>query len=196
MKQTTAGRYEFRTFGEAFTPIAESIRNHATTAPRANRSDDLYILSEHDDDHIVKIRGGFLDVKRRIGTVGDLEQWRPLYKHAFPLSKDTIAHKLFPLLRVETPELQAPSYSIADFTRLIEAHPQLQVIHVHKQRRQYELGEVLCEITDLHIGSRRLQSICCKAEDPAAVEAAVDALGLSGTANRSYLSFLKAMAVV
>ena len=99
-------RWEWRTFGEDFGPAESS----APSVERVEESDELYLLSR-DGDETVKVRHGLLDVKRLLAVDDDgLEQWLPVAKHAFPLSRDNVGAALAEL-RVDAPPLDREAYT-------------------------------------------------------------------------------------
>ena len=82
---TIIPRWEWRTFGESFGPAEE--RFAALTPERVEESDETYLLSTRSDAS-VKIRGGVMDVKHLEAVNDDgLEQWLPVLKGEFPLSR-------------------------------------------------------------------------------------------------------------
>ena len=77
---------------------------------RAEESDDLYLLFR-DGDATVKVRDGVLDVKGLLAVDDDgLEQWVPVGKHPFPVSRDDLAAALA-RLGVVAPPLARETYT-------------------------------------------------------------------------------------
>ena len=102
-------RWEWRTFGSDFGAAEEALG--ALEVERFEESDDLYLLFR-DGDATVKVRHGVLDVKGLL-TVDDdgLEQWVPVAKHPFPMSRDDVASALARLHVVAPPPLDREAYT-------------------------------------------------------------------------------------
>ena len=94
-------RWEWRTFGHDFGAAEEVLG--ALEIERFEESSDLYLLFR-DSDATVKLRHGLLDVKGLL-TVDDdgLEQWVPVAKHAFPVSRDERRCRARPVARGRGP---------------------------------------------------------------------------------------------
>ena len=101
-------RWEWRTFGNDFGAADEALA--ALAVERVEESDDLYLLVR-DGDATVKVRHGLLDVKGLLAVDDNgLEQWVPVAKHRFPVSRDDVAVALA-RLRVAAPSLDRETYT-------------------------------------------------------------------------------------
>ena len=101
-------RWEWRTFGDDFGAADDALAGLAVE--RVEESDDLYLLVR-DGDATVKLRHGLLDVKGLLAVDDDgLEQWVPVAKHRFPVSRDDVAVALA-RLRVAAPALERETYT-------------------------------------------------------------------------------------
>ena len=101
-------RWEWRTFGNDFGAAEDTLGGLAVE--RAEESDDLYLLFR-DGDATVKVRNGVLDVKGLLAVDDDgLEQWVPVGKHPFPVSRDDLAAALA-RLGVVAPPLDRETYT-------------------------------------------------------------------------------------
>ena len=82
-------RWEWRTFGEDFGAAEAAFA--ASSPERFEESYDLYLLFR-DSDASVKVRDGRLDVKALQAVDDDgLEQWVPVAKRPFPVSRADVA---------------------------------------------------------------------------------------------------------
>jgi exopolyphosphatase/guanosine-5'-triphosphate,3'-diphosphate pyrophosphatase len=168
--RTIIPRWEWRTFGEAF---GGAERRFDELAPEMAESDELYLLSPTSDAS-VKVRGGRLDVKRlqRVDEDG-LQQWLPVLKASFPLSRDD-ARVVLEALEVPAAELDQSSYELDDLLRL----GAVREVAVHKLRRHYTLEGCQAELTDLSVADAATRTIAVESEDAARVVDAVRSLGL------------------
>ena len=185
-------RWEWRTFGEDFGPAEEAFG--ALEVERVEESDELYLLSR-DGDATVKVRDGLLDVKRLLAVDDDgLEQWMPVAKHPFPLSRDDVGAALAEL-RVDAPPLDREAYTaeelLDEVVRPIDA---LLAVEVHKRRARYTVGGCMAEICEIRTDEGSTRSLVVESEDPARVIAAVRSLGLATRANVCMARGLKALA--
>lgn len=60
-------------------------------------SDEIYIISRKNDINNTKIRNGKMDIKTFVQSKDGLEQWNPLMKGEFPISRG-IGKRSFPRL--------------------------------------------------------------------------------------------------
>ena len=158
------------------------------TANRAGdqaETDETYLLGPGDVN--VKIRFGLLDIKKLI-DVDDygLELWTPISKHEFPTTVDEAA-SVFDAWSLPLAGAKRPVYDVNQFLQeLVTPQPALDIASVHKSRSRYLIGGCMAEITSLVANGNRTTTIAVEAEDPAAIPAVVEMLGLSGHRNVSY----------
>jgi exopolyphosphatase/guanosine-5'-triphosphate,3'-diphosphate pyrophosphatase len=148
-------------------------------------SDEIYLLTETGSN--VKIRNELLDIKvlQKVNDAG-LEQWIPVMKEGFPLSAATVA-EVFEAMDAPTPQLGRDEYTLAQFlTELLEPHPAVRTVKVHKRRVRYTVGGCMAELSDVIVGSKKTKTIAVESENAGAVEAAVRSLGLEGYVNTNY----------
>src|SRR4051794_9988212 len=186
MTTTLVGRWEWRSFGASF---GESeTRLTALTPTRSQESDEIYVLTRGSDASI-KVRGGVLDVKRRLAVdANGLEQWLPVAKAEFPLSGEDVG-ALLAALGLPQP----PAREIATLDELLRAGSRLRAVAVHKQRTHYSLGGCMAELSVLATDAGSTRTIVVEGEDPARVWAAVGELGLAGRVNTCVARGLKAL---
>jgi exopolyphosphatase/guanosine-5'-triphosphate,3'-diphosphate pyrophosphatase len=177
-------RWEWRSFGEEFGGAEDRLGAHEPE--RVEESEELYLLSAAGDD-TVKVRGGRLDVKHLQQVSADgLEQWLPVLKAAFPVPAADVASALA-ALGIEAPSLARDAYTLEELLgELVEPSPGLLAVKVHKRRERYTAGDCLAELTDVRTERAATRTIAVESDDPAAVSAAVRALGLWDRPNVSY----------
>jgi exopolyphosphatase/guanosine-5'-triphosphate,3'-diphosphate pyrophosphatase len=185
--QEIVPRWEWRTFAASF---GDADRRFRDLPPgKVQESDELYLLSPTCDAN-VKIRDGLMDIKalEQVGADG-LEQWRPVLKSGFPLpaaevEKVCAALGVAPLPRRDCTleQLQAELTAPARGVRAVE---------VHKKRQRYTVGRCLAEMTELIADGHPIRSVAIEFEDPVAVRAAVEQMGLERFENLSYPRGLK-----
>jgi exopolyphosphatase / guanosine-5'-triphosphate,3'-diphosphate pyrophosphatase len=175
-------RWEWRTFGATF-GTADAVLSGLT--PRAvEESDEVYLLSE--DGLNVKIRAELIDIKvlREVDRHG-LERWEPVLKASFPLAVADVT-AAFAALHQPVPSLPRTAYTLTEFVgELVEPSGTILVVSVHKRRVRYTIDDCMGELTDIEVGGRHTRTLALEAEDPAALMAAVTALGMVDRVNTS-----------
>jgi exopolyphosphatase/guanosine-5'-triphosphate,3'-diphosphate pyrophosphatase len=172
-------RWEWRTFGDL------SGNALAARAPdRVEESDEVYVLSPASNAS-VKFREGVLDVKTLQQVDRGLEQWQPVLKAPFPLSPDDAA-TVADALRVDG----------VDGSSLDGLAAGLLAVRVRKSRARHTVGGCMAELSEFRTGHGSIQTIAAESEDPDAVLAAVEELGLAGRANTCVARGLKQLAGV
>jgi len=86
-------RFEFRTFGREFDEASMRMARLSNPVPEKvweRRSKEIYIVSATNDKNNTKIRDGKMDIKTFVTEKDGLEQWNPLMKGEFPISKDVL----------------------------------------------------------------------------------------------------------
>jgi exopolyphosphatase/guanosine-5'-triphosphate,3'-diphosphate pyrophosphatase len=176
-------RWEWRTFG---VDLAPAVGYLAGLDPLGTQeSDELYLLSL--DGDTVKVRGGLMDIKilREIGAHG-LERWEPVLKAPFPLGPDELG-AVFAALRQPMPALARERYTVDELRHeLVDPHPGVRSVPVHKQRVRYAVAGCIGELTDVRIGEYATRTIAIESADLDAVVTAVRAVGLGNRINTSY----------
>ena len=176
-------RWEWRTFGTRF-PRAEAVFAGLETKG-VQETDEVYLLTEKGAN--VKVRGGLLDSKvlQKVNDWG-LEQWLPVMKKGFPASAATV-RDVFTAMQVTPPDLAREHYTFDQFlAEVIAPTPGVRAVRVHKRRLRYLVGGCTSELSDVTVEGVATRTIAVETDDPAAVVAAVDLLGLSGYVNTNY----------
>src|SRR5829696_7391266 len=187
---TIVPRWEWRSFGENFGP-AES-RLASLPPDRVDESDDTYLLAP-ESDASVKVRGGLMDVKHRLGVDEEgLEQWTPVMKSPFPLSASDAGFVL-ETLGTTSASLDRGAGTIEE---LADAGRDLTVVAVHKRRLHYTLDGCMVELSELRTDHGATRTIAVESEDAEPVVAAVRALGFDPRRNVCVARGLKSLAGV
>src|SRR3954471_12109423 len=178
----TATRWEWRTFGDDFGAVDDAAANLPASA--VQESDEVYFLAAGGEN--VKVRDGVLDIKvlRETDEVG-LHRWEPILKATSPLSAADIT-TAFEALRQPVPTLERDGYTLEQFEpELIGPNRAVRAVPVHKRRVRYRIHGCMAEGSEFVVAGRRVRTIAIESEDPAAVWAAVKAVGLHEHVNLS-----------
>lgn len=169
-------RWEWRAFGGSFDRVHDRF---TTLVPdRVQDSDETYLLSALGDAS-VKVRDGLMDVKRLQEVDADgLEQWQPVMKAEFPLAAAGVRDVLA-ALEVSAPVLERDAYTFEQLVdELVEPHPDLRAVDVHKHREHFTVGGAMAERSEIGTADATVATIAVESEDPQLVAAAVRGLGL------------------
>jgi|TARA_R110002050_G_scaffold90436_3_gene190311 hypothetical protein len=187
-------RFEFRTFGQNFTEASYRMARLSVPVPEklwCRESDEIYIISSTNDLNNTKIRDGKMDIKSYVQTVNGLEQWDPKLKAVFPLSKTRLIEEIFPAFMVDLPALTQDSYCLEDFLVVIENHPDLQAVNIHKQRYAYMVNDTICELANVLVNGARIVSINSESTKIEDIQKTISDLKLTGVENINYLQAIK-----
>lgn len=185
-------RAEFRVFGRS---VIDGVRENmwkckAQLFKVRFMPEETYILSRFSDDANVKVRGGLLDVKLKIGeTPEGYEIFRPQGKYRFPVGRGTLGD-VFRRLGVEQ-DLARDAYTFDELCSLIRRNPDTALVSVEKMRYGFSLNGVICEYAKVWFNDAMVETACCESENYAAIRSAVEALGLEGRPNTNYLKAAK-----
>ncbi|WP_044555533.1 hypothetical protein [Shewanella piezotolerans] len=187
-------RFEFRTFGQDFTASAERMARLSMPVPEKvwhRESDEIYIMSRTNDLNNTKIRDGKMDVKSYVTTTDGLEQWDPKLKAEFPISKQQLVDEIFPAFMVEQPELIESEYSFDAFIALIDNHPDLQAVKIHKERFGYMVNNTICEVANVLVNGAKIVSINSESTELEDIQQTIKDVKLEGVENINYLQAIK-----
>jgi len=187
-------RFEFRSFGQNFDNAHFRMSRLSVPVPEKvweRHSDEIYIVSRTNDINNTKIRDGKMDIKTYVQTVDGLEQWNPLMKGEFPMKAGMLKNEVFPAFQVEMPELNKDVYSYEEFIDIINRHPDLQAVRVHKQRFGYMVNNTICEYGVVLINGARLVTINSESTEVDDIKKTITGLGLEGVENINYLQAIK-----
>ena len=187
-------RFEFRSFGQNFDNAHKRMARLSVPVPEKvweRNSDEIYILSRTNDLNNTKIRDGKMDIKTYIQTVDGLEQWNPLMKGEFPISADVLTNEVFPAFMVDMPKLDKDHYTYEEFLTIIEQHPDLAAVRVHKQRFGYMVNETICEVGNVLINGAKLVTINSESTNRADIQKTIRDIQLEDVENINYLQAIK-----
>lgn len=187
-------RFEFRSFGQNFDKAHYRMARFSVPVPEKvweRYSDEVYILSLTNDVNNTKIRDGKMDIKTYVQTVDGLEQWNPLMKGEFPLKAEVLAREVFPAFQVEIPDFDKEIFTFDEFLHLIQIHPDLQAVRVHKQRLGYMVNDTICEYGMVLINGARVITINSESTEIEDIKKTIKDIGLEGVENINYLQAIK-----
>ncbi len=187
-------RFEFRSFGQNFDKAAKKMAELSAPVPekvKERHSDEIYIVSKTNDINNTKIRDGKMDIKTYVQTVKGLEQWNPLMKAEFPISKEILENEVFPAFQVGMPELNKKEYTLEEFLEMIKEHPDLQAVKVHKHRFGYMVNDTICEFANVLINGAKVVSVNSESTEVDDILKTIKDLGLEGVENINYLQAIK-----
>ena len=187
-------RFEFRTFGRAFDEAAFRMARLSVPVPEKvweRHSEEIYIVSATNDVNNTKIRNGKMDIKTFVQEKEGLEQWNPLMKGEFPISKKVLEEEVFPAFQVEMPALDKDSYTLDEFIAMVKDHKDLQAVKVEKQRYGYSVNETICEVANVWINGAKAVTINSESTVIADILKTLKDVGLEGTENINYLQAIK-----
>jgi hypothetical protein len=187
-------RFEFRTFGQNFEKQAARMARLSVPVPEklwVRHSNEIYIMSKTNDINNTKIRDGKMDIKTYVQTVDGLEQWNPLMKGEFPISAETLKNEVFPAFQVEMPNFDKEQYTLEEFLAIVDAHPDLQAVKVHKERFAYMVNDTICETGNVLINGAKVVTINSESTEIEDIKKTLKDVGLEGIENINYLQAIK-----
>ncbi|KIO48349.1 hypothetical protein [Nitrosospira sp. NpAV] len=186
-------RFEFRIFGHDFNPLEQRIRKVAPCESIVE-SREIYILSDENGDRNVKIRAGKLEFKRLIDRVNGLERWKPTGSLEFPIEREAIPDKLFPVAALER-SAPLPGSLTAVVTEKEFLHhiaqnnlcgPRLYRANLLKRRSRFTLQDCPVEVDRILVNGAAIESIAIESQCAEQVLAVRSALGLEQFENVAY----------
>ena len=187
-------RFEFRTFGQNFDESAKRMARLSVPIPEKvweRESEEIYILSKTNDINNTKIRDGKMDIKTYVQTIDGLEQWNPLMKGEFPISKEVLVNDVFPAFKVKMPELKKDSYTMDEFLAMVDDNSELQAVSVHKQRFGYMVNNTLCEVGNVLVNGAKVVTINSESTELDDIKKTISDCRLEGCETINYLQVIK-----
>ena len=187
-------RFEFRSFGQCFCEAHKRMARLSVPVPEKvweRTSDEIYIISAKNDINNTKIRDGKMDIKTYVQTVDGFEQWNPLMKGEFPISREVLEKEVFPAFMVEMPKLTKDTYTFEEFLAMINEHPDLQAVKVEKVRFGYMVNDTICETGDVYINGALVKTINSESTEIEDIKKTIADVGLEGVENINYLQAIK-----
>ncbi|MDM8559390.1 hypothetical protein, partial [Candidatus Parabeggiatoa sp. HSG14] len=139
----------------------------------------------------IKIRNSKLKIKTYIREIDGLEHWTLRMKKKFPIKASTLKEKIFPAFQVATPHFVQDEYTLQAFMDLIDIHPDLHKVNVHKQRFTYKVNGHFCEIANVSINGSQVITISSEATEIDKVTKTLEEIKLEGIENINYLQAIK-----
>ena len=187
-------RFEFRTFGREFDEASFRMGRLSGPVPEKvweRRSEEIYIVSATNDKNNTKIRGGKMDIKTFIQEKDGLEQWNPLMKGEFPISKEVLEKEVFPAFAVDMPALTKDTYTLDEFMVMVCANKSLRAVRVEKQRFGYMVNDTICEVGNVWINGAKLVTINSESTVLEDILKTMKDVGIDGFENINYLQAVK-----
>jgi len=187
-------RFEFRSFGQDFTAAHKRMARLSAPVPEKvweRKSDEIYIVSRANDVNNTKIRDGKMDIKTFVQNVDGLEQWNPLMKGEFPISREVLEKEVFPAFMVKMPALTKDTYTYDEFIAMVKANPDLAAVRVHKERYGYMVNDTICEVGIVLINGAKVYTINSESTEIEDIKKTIAECGLEGVENINYLQAIK-----
>jgi hypothetical protein len=193
-QNTIIPRYEFRVFGRDLTKVRsrlESLSGEVPDAVKKRLSSEIYILSRTNDTSNCKIRDNKMDVKSLLNNHKGLEQWNPVLKLDFPLSKRQVIREVFPLLWTRCPLLSEDEYNLPDFLDLVAKHPDLLSVSIDKERFGFYVNETICEYARVYVNGALIHTVSCEDAEIEKLHKTISLIGLHKDENVNYQEAIK-----
>lgn len=187
-------RFEFRTFGQNFDEAHARMARLSAPVPEKvwrRTSDEIYIISRANDINNTKIRDGKMDIKTFVQSVDGLEQWNPLMKGEFPISREVLEKEVFPAFMVKMPALTKDTYTFDEFLAMVEANKDLAAVRVHKERFGYMVNDTICEVGNVLINGAKVVTINSESTEIEDIKKTIADCRLEGVENINYLQAIK-----
>ncbi len=187
-------RFEFRTFGQNFEEEHFLLSRLSMPVPEKvweRTSEEIYILSKTNDVNNTKIRNGKMDIKTFVQEKEGLEQWNPLMKGEFPITKKVLVEEVFPAFKVEMPELTKETYTLDEFIEMVKAHKDLAAVRVKKLRFGYMVNDTICEFAEVLINGAKVFSVNSESTEIENILTTMKQTGMDKYENINYLQAIK-----
>ncbi|MFN3554979.1 MAG: hypothetical protein ACK4VN_03340 [Bacteroidales bacterium] len=187
-------RFEFRSFGQDFEQAHHRMARLSVPVPEKvwkRISEEIYIISSTNDINNTKYRDGKMDIKTYVQTVEGLEQWNPLMKGEFPISRQVLQQEVFPAFNVKMPILDKDLYTFEEFLQIVKTSPYLLPVRVKKERYGYMVNNTICEFGYVWINGARVCTVNSESTEIEDILKTLRDLGLEGVENINYLQAIK-----
>jgi exopolyphosphatase/guanosine-5'-triphosphate,3'-diphosphate pyrophosphatase len=193
MKEKTdriRGRWEWRIFDKDLSFLEKPPAFHEPES--VQKSTDMYFVSQASENNI-KIRHHTLDIKRLLQTnKHGFEQWTPILKELFPLSKET-TDAVWKGLSVS---VEAPStfpLSLNHFLNTLKKDTHIASITVEKERNRYMIDGCMGEYSRICVNGSHYETIALEHYDDNHLYRTLQSLGWESKLNMNYIYFLKSI---
>jgi hypothetical protein len=188
--ETTNPRFEFRIFANKLS-FTEQLFQQYASKPVIRESSEIYIVSSKTNTHNTKIRYDLLDIKRLLKTEKGFEQWSPVLKASFPLSKEII-NELFFVFNTRPPQILKSEYSLAEFIAdIIQPHPDLYSVNVTKKRWGYMINNCISELAEVQIDNKFIKTAAIESTEISDILKTIKMLQMDQYKNTNYLVAIK-----
>ncbi|HBY18101.1 MAG TPA: hypothetical protein DEH00_02905 [Candidatus Marinimicrobia bacterium] len=184
------GRWEWRIFDKDLSALEKPPAFHVPEP--VQESTEIYLVSKTCEDNI-KIRYNFLDIKRllQINKYG-FEQWIPILKEVFPLSKET-TDILWKGLSVSVEMPATFPLSMNHFLNTLKKDAHIAHITVEKERYRYTIDGCMGEYSQIRVNGSRYETIALEHPDDNHLYYTLQSLGWGSHLNMNYIYFLKSI---
>ena len=107
------------------------------------------------------------------------------------IAKEVLEKEVFPAFMVEMPALTKDTYTYDEFIDMVEAHPDLVAVRVHKQRFGYMVNDTICEVGNVLINGAKVVTINSESTEVDDIKKTMKDVGLEGVENINYLQAIK-----
>ncbi|MGC9513872.1 MAG: hypothetical protein ACP5D8_09620 [Fidelibacterota bacterium] len=184
------GRWEWRVFDKDLSSLEKPPAFHEPES--VQKSTDMYFVSRASEDNI-KIRHHTLDIKRLLQTnKHGFEQWTPILKEVFPISKET-TDAVWKGLSVS---FEAPAtfpLSLNHFLNTLKKDAHIASITVEKERNRYTIDGCMGEYSQIWVNGSRYETIALENPDDNHLYLTLQSLGWESRSNMNYIYFLKSI---
>lgn len=187
-------RFEFRSFGQNFDRVHFRMARLSSPIPEKfweRFSEEIYIISQKNDNSNIKIRDLKLDIKTLVRTVEGLEQWNPVFKAAFPLTAEMLKDVVFSNFLAKNLKPDKALYQPDDFLNLIKLNPDLQAVRVRKQRFGYLVNNTICEYGIVLFNGARVVTVSSESAKIKDIQQTLKDLELENVENINYIQAIK-----
>jgi hypothetical protein len=112
-------------------------------------------------------------------------------KGEFPIAAQVLKEEVFPAFMVEMPALEKETYTYEEFISMVEQHPDLAAVRVHKQRFGYMVNDTICEVGNVLINGAKVVTINSESTEIEDIKKTIADVGLEGVENINYLQAIK-----
>jgi hypothetical protein len=186
----TQPRYEWRAWSDRLDDVAARIRAVSEYSERRSSAED-YIVSRMPGVN-AKVRARHLDIKALRSVTEGFQQWDVAVKVPFPVTADSLAAEILPLLGVAPVSLGRAEYSLEElFEDVVKPHPDLADVEVEKRREFHTVDGCAAELADVTIAGRSFQTAAIESVDLESLRHARRLTGLDLHDNVSYPEMLR-----
>jgi hypothetical protein len=192
--QISKPRFEFRSFGQSFETAHQRMARLSMPVPEKvweRHSDEIYILSRTNDINNTKIRDGKMDIKNICTNRSGPGAMESADEREFPIKTEVLQKEVFPAFQVSIPVMTADIITYEAFLEMVDQHPDLQAVRVHKQRYGYLVNDAICEYGVVLINGARVVTINAESTEMEDILKTIREIGLEGVENINYLQAIK-----